>query len=618
MYKTFYYTVYLLFVLVLFSCEKGQVKATENIRVAFMSDVHLQDIYAVFSDTDYKGVMNPVTGKYNTIRTMEAQLHSTRLFNENYFAFMAALDDAVQKGIKIIALPGDFSDDGQPMNVRALNKILKEYTQKHDITFLITTGNHDPVRPFEGGAGKKDFLGEGGRQQAIFSREGSSLNGELEPVITQDIKTWGYDGIINELSDFGFFPQKKFLYWETPFSNYGYENYTLENALKASALSTRQYNISEKLKLPDVSYLVEPQEGLWLLAIDANVYVPKQDNDSVSKKPENYNGASIGYNNVLSHKRHLIQWVAEVAKEAEKRGKTLIAFSHYPMVEFNDGTSEMKKAVFGSNKMQLHRVPKQEVAESFANAGLKVHFGGHMHINDTGIHKTEKGNTLINIQTPSLAAYPSAYKILTLQSNKVLEVETIPLTSVPRFQELFPLYEEEHDYLIEQNKNLIWSRDILKAETYQEYVTWHLKELVRLRFMPNDWPDILNEQFVDVTGRDLLVQAIKDGDSLRVSEKLLASKLTFEDFDAWNGHDLVFDYYRLHNGDHLALNDIGAIRIGQYKILLDQLSQMETLKSKNLLRNFAEIFQKQFKGAPSSHFQIDLETGQVKALEGNL
>lgn len=618
MYKTLCHTVSLLFVLVLFSCGEDEVKADENIRVAFMSDVHLQDIYGVFSDTDYKGVMNPVTRKYNTIRTMEAQLHSTRLFNENYFAFLAALDDAVKKGIKIIALPGDFSDDGQPMNVRALSKILKEYAQKHNITFLITTGNHDPVRPFEGEAGKKDFLGEGGRQQAIFSRKGFSLKGELEPVITQDIKTWGYDGIINELSEFGFFPQNKFLYWETPFSNYGYENYTLEKALNASTLSKRQYNISEKLKLPDVSYLVEPQEGLWLLAIDANVYVPKQDNDSVSKKPENYHGASIGYNNVLSHKRHLIQWVEEVAKEAEKRGKTLIAFSHYPMVEFNDGTSEMKKAVFGSNKMQLQRVPIQEVAESFANAGLKVHFGGHMHINDTGIHKTEKGNSLINIQTPSLAAYPSAYKILTLQSNKVLEVETIPLISVPRFKELFPLYEEEHDYLTQQNKNLIWSRDILNANTYQEYITWHLKELIRLRFMPNDWPDILNEQFAHGTGRDLLIKALKDGDSLKISEKLLASKLTFEDFDAWNGNDLIFDYYRLHNGDHLALKDIGTKRIRQYKILLDQLSQTEMLKSKNLIRNFAQIFQKQFKGAPSSHFKIHLETAQVIDLEDNL
>ncbi|MCK5440733.1 MAG: metallophosphoesterase, partial [Maribacter sp.] len=71
-----------------------------------MSDVHLQDIYATFSDTDYKGVKNPLTGEFNIIRTMEAQLHSTRLFNENYFAFLAALEDAAQKGIRIIALPG--------------------------------------------------------------------------------------------------------------------------------------------------------------------------------------------------------------------------------------------------------------------------------------------------------------------------------------------------------------------------------------------------------------------------------------------------------------------------------------------------------------------------------
>ena len=617
MHKMFRQTVYLLFVLGLVSCKGDELKTNETIRIAFMSDVHLQDIYGVFSDTDYKGVMNPVTGKYNTIRTMEAQLHSTRLFNENYFAFLAALEDAVQKGIKIIALPGDFSDDGQPMNVRALGKILKEYAQKHNITFLITTGNHDPVRPFEQEAGKDDFLGEGGQPQAIFSKEGFSIEGGLDTVITQDMRTWGYDGIINELSDFGFFPQKKFLYWETPFSNYTYENYTLEKAFNASTLNQRQYNISENLTLPDVSYLVEPQEGVWLLALDANVYVPIQENDSVSKNPENYKGASIGYNNVLSHKKHLIHWAGEVAKEAEKRGKTLIAFSHYPMVDFNDGTSEMKKAVFGSNKMQLHRVPKQEVAEAFANAGLKVHFGGHMHINDTGIHKTKKGHVLINVQTPSLAAYPAAYKILTLQSNSVLEVETIPLITVPKFKELFPLYEQEHDYLTKHNEALIWSRDILKVNTYQEYITWHLKELVRLRFMPKDWPETLNEQFLNVTGRALMTRANKEKDSLKISQKLLAKKLTLEDFEAWNGMDLVLDYYRLHNGDHLALKDIGFRRIQQYEILLEQLSQLEIPKSKNLMRDFAQIFQKQFKGAPSDHFQINLITGKVKALIDN-
>lgn len=614
MYKTFGHLAYFLFVLFLFSCKEDEVKTSENIRIAFMSDVHLQDVYGVFSDTDYKGVLNPVTEKYNTIRTMEAQLHSTRLFNENYFAFLAALDDAVQKGIKIIALPGDFSDDGQPMNVRALSKILKKYTQKHNITFLITTGNHDPVKPFEQEAGKVDFLGEGGQPQAIFSKEGYASQNGLNAVITQDIKTWGYEGIINELSEFGFVPQKKYLYWKTPFSEYSYENYTFEKAFNASTLVKRQYNISKSLALPDVSYLVEPQEGLWLLAIDANVYVPKQENDSVSKKPENYRGASVGYNNVLSHKKHLIQWAGEVAKEAKKRGKILIAFSHYPMVDFNDGTSEMKKAVFGSDKMQLHRVPKEAVAEAFANAGLTVHFGGHMHINDTGIHKTQKGNSLINIQTPSLAAYPSAYKILTIQSDNILEVETIPLISVPKFKELFSLYEKEHNYLFSNNDKDIWSKEILNTNSYQEYVNWHLKELIRLRFIPKDWPELLSKQFLNTNGSVLMERAIVGKDSLKFSKKLLSKQITLEDFETWNGIDLIFDFYRLHNGDQLALKDIGFKRIQQYQILLEELSEKDLPKSKNLMRDFARIFQKHFEGAPSGHFEINLITGEVNAL----
>lgn len=601
----------------LISCKgNNATKPLKNIKIAFMSDVHLQDIQATFSDTDYKGVKNPLTGEYNTIRTMEAQLHSTRLFNENYFAFLAALEDAVQKGIKIIALPGDFSDDGQPMNVRALRKILDTYSKKHNITFLVITGNHDPGRPFAQDAGKKDFLGKGGQPQAILSKQGNMSNNGLQPIISQDVKEWGYTGILNELSDFGFFPQEKFLYWETPFSSYNYENYTLENAIVASGLNQRQYPISENLVVPDASYLVEPQEGVWLLALDANVYVPIERADSVSQNPKNYGGASTGYNNVLTHKRHLLPWVDKVAKEAQKRGKTLIAFSHYPMVEFNDGTSELKKALFGSNKMQLHRVPKEDVAEAFADVGLKVHFGGHMHINDTGTHKTEKGNVLINIQTPSLAAYPAAYKILTVQSKNILDVETVPLVSVPRFKELFPLYEKEHEYLIKNKVKQIWSQEILNTHNYQEYVTWHLKELVRLRFMPEDWPEALKRQLLNVSGKVLLARAVGSVDSLKINERLKADNLTMDGFEDWNGHDMIFDFYRLHNGDELALEDIGKKRIRQYKLILQQLVSGNP-NNKGQLHEFAEIFKKQFEGAPSDSFRIDINEGTVQTLLNN-
>lgn len=97
-------------------------------KVAFLADIHLQDVYGDFQSVDFQGVINPKNGKFSTIRTMESQLNSTRLFNENYFALLAALEDVRKRGIKLVALPGDYTDDGQPMNILALKKILQEYS----------------------------------------------------------------------------------------------------------------------------------------------------------------------------------------------------------------------------------------------------------------------------------------------------------------------------------------------------------------------------------------------------------------------------------------------------------------------------------------------------------
>lgn len=100
----------------------------KELQVAFLADVHLQDLYGKFQDSDYKGVLNPRNGKYTLLRTMDTQLHSTRIFNENYFAFLAALDDIVKRGIHYVVLPGDYSDDGQPIHVRGLQQILQSYS----------------------------------------------------------------------------------------------------------------------------------------------------------------------------------------------------------------------------------------------------------------------------------------------------------------------------------------------------------------------------------------------------------------------------------------------------------------------------------------------------------
>ncbi|MEP5341803.1 MAG: metallophosphoesterase [Algibacter sp.] len=591
----------LIFALV-FSCKVDKETEQERVQIAFMADVHLQDIYGNFLDSDYKGVLNPKTGKFTLARTMQSQLQSTRLFNENYFAFIAALDDVVKREIKYVVLPGDFSDDGQALNIRGLKRILDKYSRSHNIQFVLTTGNHDPVKPFYQDAGKSDFLGKDGKNQPVYSKQNlfSSKDTTFLPVvITKDIAKLGYSEILSELKGFGFFPKKTDVYWETPFSTYIYDSYEFDKAINQSKLDKRTYKVSPyNSGIPDVSYLVEPADNLWFLAIDANVYVPKKRAETDALNPKNYNSASIGYNNVLTHKRYLLDWVKSVAERAEKLGKTLIVFSHYPTIDFNDDASAEIKALFGGEKMQSHRVPDEAVAKAFANADVKVHFGGHMHINDTGV-RTFNSDNFVNVQVPSLAAYIPAYKLVTV-SKTDFEVETIVIDSVTHFNTLFPLYEQEHTYLESKGDSLIWNKDILKTKSYKDFTQFHLKELVRLRFLNNDWPIEFRDLLLKSTGKDLLFSTGKTNNT----------DIDVEEFEKWTGYDMIFDFYRLRSADELAINDIGINRLKQYQIVCDAFKNSE-IKD---LKLWGRIFEKASHGEPADHFRVNLKEGTIKRI----
>ncbi|MEL0653186.1 metallophosphoesterase [Algibacter sp. TI.3.09] len=607
--KLYNQCICILLVALLFSCEKKIKSESAPIQIAFIADAHFQDIYAHFEDANYKGIENPETGNFVNIRTMQAQLQSTRIFNENYFAFIEALDDIVARGIKYVALPGDFSDDGQPVHVKGLRKILDSYSKKHGLLFFATTGNHDPVKPFTQEAGKTDFLGVGGQEQIIISSVKNlkdTAEGQLEPIITSEIKKWGYKDILNEMSLFGFYPQKEYVYWETPFSKYAYDEYSFEKAEEASGLNKRTYQIDAYNAHPDASYLVEPTDGVWLLAIDANVYVPNKELSGSSTNPNDFSGASIGYNNVLLQKTHLIAWVKKVAAQAKEKGKVLIAFSHYPMVEFNDDASDEMKSFFGENKMQLHRVPKANVAEVFVDAGIQIHFGGHMHINDTGVRTSKNGNTLFNIQTPSLAAYVPGYKVLTILSKTDFDVKTVIINKAKNFNSLFPLYEQEYAYLSETDSSTIWNKGILTTENYKDFTKFHLKELVRLRFLPSDWPKAFADSFLTTSGKDLLLKNSTSTELLNAH--LLANNLTLEAFETWTGFDMVNDFYKLRSADQLAFADIGENRLKAYQFICEELKDVTDEKLKLWLR----IFEKSRKGAPSNHFRINLEVHTIK------
>ncbi|WPO91193.1 metallophosphoesterase family protein [Chryseobacterium sp. HR92] len=578
------------------------LSAQQPVQIAFLSDVHFQDLYGSFSDHDFKGIMNPKTEKPTIMRTMDSQLHSTRIFNENYFAFLKALDDIAAKGIKIVAMPGDFSDDGQAYNLRGLHRILEQYHQKYGINFYLTTGNHDPVGPLLNDSGKDDFLGQNGKPFGIYSRE--NIGKSIDKIITKDIAESGYLEILNELKDFGFYPKKEDLFWSTPFDHGTFKNYTYKKGLETAEYSKRMYEVAEGFSVPDLSYVVEPVKDVWVVAIDGNTYIPKNINENPNNA-SNYKGASIGYNNVLTNKQHLIQWVRKLADEAKKNKKTLIAFTHYPMIDFNDGATNEIKNLLGEKKWQLERVPQEEVAKVFAEAGLQIHFAGHMHSNDTGIRKFGE-NVLVNVQVPSLAAYLPAYKILTIQSPDRMEVQTEVVNEVPRFDELFPLYEKEFDALQHDTTRILWNKDILKTKSYHDFMLFHLKELVRLRMIPDDWPKEFIQKGSKLNGEDLLL-LIQNNDQLK--EKGIRS----ETFKKWSFDDLLLDLYKFQAADELAKRDIPKERLEQYQILV-KLYQENDPKENLFIKQLQSVFKilsLLSHGDPADHFEIDLKRKEI-------
>jgi 3',5'-cyclic AMP phosphodiesterase CpdA len=682
------------------ACGSDSVPATDPIPadgytstpVAFMSDVHFENIYGDFKSSQFSGIPTK-DGRNATIRTMYAQLTSTRLFNENYFAFRAALDDAYGKNIRLVALPGDISDDAQPINIDGLADILREYQAK-GMRFFIAPGNHDPNEPYDDDeAGKNDFLTRDGKEQKIYAPNNAACKAKDPTVVcTAQLTEQGYERLLTKLGDFGYMPNKSDVYWETPFTKYADGKYSFDAASASSALNKRQFEICAEgeggsykaagetklgksytrcTNIIDASYLVEPVKGLWLLAVDANVHVPNGKFDPAN--PTAFagfdNAGNAGWNKVLTHKIHQMEWIKSVAARAKAQGKQLMAFSHYPTMDFYANQTDAMKAVFKPGAFQTARVPDAATTKALAATGLPLHMGGHMHFNGTNDYQDAAGNYLVNVQSPSLAVFGAAYKIVSYQSKELIDVQTVGLNNVPRYNELFPLYQTEYDYL--QGSVLTgdvakrWNRNILDTRSYGEFTRTYFGELSRLRFMDEYWPCEMKQAATSLDARQMLILSqlqtkvtlaqLKDNPGVvpltaacaakgtaaeggvaasqltadwaaataKAEQLASAANLKLDDFAKISAYEFYGDFHRTVYAGELALRDMGAQRVAQYKVLMAAFpaSPAAIVKIGDLPSDQNPVnvlFQYQFKqvfgilkglgsGKPSDSFRIDLK-----------
>lgn len=156
-----------------------------------------------------------------------------------------------------------------------------------------------------------------------------------------------------------------------------------------------------------LSYVVEPVEGLWLLAMDSCDY---DDNEFLGKP--------VTSGNFSADTR---EWILDILDMAQTGNKRIIGMMHHGLLEHFTGQSS---ATPGSEYVIEDW---ENLSETFAKAGLHTVFTGHFHANDVTIKQWEENGTtysLTDAETGSLVTYPSPYRFVRIDSENSIILQT--------------------------------------------------------------------------------------------------------------------------------------------------------------------------------------------------
>lgn len=505
-------------------------------QVAVLADPHLHDIG---SGKSYG------LEAADCVRSLADSAASTRIFNESGPALVRALDIIAERGVKLVLVAGDLTDDGQLPNWKTAAALLNHYSDQHGMRFFMTPGNHDQWF----GNGKplsKQMVRQDG---SAFSLSGNQHDADAR----HSSVMWqlGQEEMLRHSLGFGFTRHQDDLYWETPFGT-------------ADDLSARSGMISRPdmapVEVPDFSYLVEPVSGLWILSVDANVYLP----DASGWR----DCGQEGWIAVLRHKKWLLNWMSNIASRARAQGKRLLTMSHFPVVDV------LNEVPGGFNKRLM---PPARVSEAITETGIGLHFSGHWHINRTGRHLSAT-DWLVNVAVPSTASFPAAFKLVDLEGDTA-QIETVRLGQVPGFDGAFAHYKAEEP-----------SSTLHQTEDYDSFLEQHLIGLAEHRYLDRDWPKGSSERFGAETLASVLARV---GLNIPETAKAISARTAID------------DYYFLERGGELA--GLPPERLALYRSLDCNVPARGDESSRRLILGLARYSQ----ALPDDSFTVNFSNGDV-------
>lgn len=500
-------------------------------RFAVLADPHYFDLFPAYG---HEGVeIGDRAGA--AVHTLADSAISTRLFNEGYFALPAALDRCVAQGLRHVVIAGDLSDDGQQSAMAGAVSLLRHYETRHGLRFFLTPGNHDAH-----GMSGRDITRRLLNADGSFVTVSSAAIGGPDTLLEKGQRCAAYPALLEQWRDFGLMRRPDDHYWESPFGS--------RDTPEARTFTMRSPDGKATHGQLDLSYLVEPEEGLWLLSIDANIYAPRNGfpaNDS----PEAFeDSTAAGWPSLVLHKPFLLDWMEDVALRADALGKTLICFSHYPMVDPLDGTLALERQLLGET-MSARRTPPAEISRRLCTTGISSHFSGHMHIYDRASVET-CGNTLTNYAMPSLAAFPAVFAIAEASGRSLsLRLEQLELDT---HRALFPAYRRE---TARTGQNSDW----LEQQTYSAFLLAQIGEQVKRRQLPGEWPEPLRS-FLPRSSLAGMLDAL----NLSPAETPLRDWLS-----RVPATDFMVDLHALRMGSEIALQALPGERLDLYRQLAE-------------------------------------------------
>ncbi|OCP08368.1 MULTISPECIES: metallophosphoesterase [unclassified Ensifer] len=534
-------------------------------RIAVIADAHFHDL-----EGDFAFPAIEIDGEKLAVRSWADTRESTRVFNESARALDEALAEVSRRGIRHVVLLGDYTDDGQRVATERTRIILNRHERLHGTRFYALPGNHDIFGP-KGRHHTKQFLDASGARVFVTSDEEKAGHGTY---VTPGMYCEGYPAGLTPMAAFGYFRRADDIHWETPFG-------------QSDKVEDRLYAVSSpdglnRYTLMDASYLVEPEPGLWLMMIDANVFEPRDGKFEIGDEAAFVDSTAAGWNALVLLKPFIIDWIADVSARAETLGKTLLAFSHYPVLDPFDGATGAEGVLFGETNI-ARRTPREAVAQALIGADMTVHFSGHLHVE--GVTRREwGGRSLTNIAVPSLVAFPSAFKIVE-PSMTGSSIETVELSSTAIDPRVLFAYQRE---MVRSGEGRDRAFD---ASDYGSFLKAHKRALVEHRYFPKEWPkavvDAVSELAVEevcelLAGagafesvlRTISPGAPKDAPSLARLDML----------------EVIADWYCLRQAAVLALDKIPETRRRLYRALAERFGRPPEMGWDGSTSGFLSIF----------------------------